>query len=90
MLLKQDPWTLPEIYHGSVLDPPTPEGIERTAKLRKERLAREDAAKRASEQVEEGQNKVRAVVQAHCRDAGAEESPSHLPVEQHIAEGGTA
>lgn len=72
MLLKQDPWAMPEIYSGSVLDPPTPEGIERTAKLRQERLARADAAQRAVEQVTATQD----VVQEQCRGAVKEEMPT--------------
>jgi hypothetical protein len=45
-LLEQDPWTLPDLYQGSIFDVPmTPEAEERIARLRKERLEHERAAK---------------------------------------------
>jgi len=80
MLLEHEPWSIPPVA-GSILDPPTPEGIERTAKLRKEKLARADAAKRAAAQVEEVQDQVSEPVQEHCRNGAAAGKQPRIPVE---------
>jgi len=60
--LDQDPWSIPPA-EGSLLDPPTPEGAERTATLRKERLERERAAREKIASLERAQEEATAKVQ---------------------------
>jgi len=53
VLLEQDPWSVPVLYHGSILDVPvTPEAEERIRRLDAliARLERENAATVAAEQ----------------------------------------
>lgn len=51
--LEQDPWSIPADLNFDIFERLTPKDEALTAKLRRERLARREADKRAAEQVEE-------------------------------------
>jgi hypothetical protein len=75
--LDRDPWSIPPAEE-SILDVPlTPEAQARIARLQARRRARAEAAKFASEQSQEAQDKARTEVPKQCRDAatGSESAP---------------
>jgi hypothetical protein len=76
--LDRDPWSIPPA-EGSILDVPlTPEAEARIDRLRARRLARAEAAKSASEQSQETQDKARTDVLEQCPNAATGNEPAHL------------
>ena len=61
MHLEQEPWSVPADPDFDIFERLTPEEKALAAALRRERLARRGAAKRASEQMTEMHNEIREV-----------------------------
>ncbi|MGH7137779.1 MAG: hypothetical protein ACREHD_18680 [Pirellulales bacterium] len=59
MHLDRDPWSIPADPNFDIFDRLTPEEEAVRARLRRERLARREAAKRAAEHVQEVQDEIR-------------------------------
>ena len=84
--LDRDPWSIPPA-EGSILDiPSTPEAEARIARLRARRLARAEAAKRASEQGREAQDTVRTDIREQCLNAATAEERADLPATEELKE----